>query len=658
MTPDSSAPGPLLRPPLAPRLLNAYLLGAFGSGKSSILNFVQGDLEGKSPRLIVATIDVWTVPSAEDAPSQVLTSIINALDDYVDTIDLRGLPRSYRRLVSALPSGRFARFLGVEWSTDSVQAIERLSPLLEALGARLVLIVEDIERTGEKFDHRHLARFLLKFKALDRTAVILAMDIEKTSFDFAKLCDTIERVPLINSEDVRQLLKAAYDYWRENYTDIDPHPDRANGDKIGIHGYARGIDRSLADLGIDTPMSALVRLLQTPRALKNVLSQVGRVWHQLHGEAELDDILIISALRYGARDVFEFLLTNIDAARTNMDRLQHLPQTIEQDWKKLTSATPVGSAANTLVGRWGIEQLSPSSPPDSPSPQGVENNSGPTDYFSRILAEGLAQDELPDQEVLRHIRDWNDLHEPAEPTLVDRLIAARHDNFNFVAIWSQFAHMHTDDKLKRLTEHVMEKLRPNEDPFFRDVRPLLDELRKKCRATVTLGDYEKFAMRLVTMAVQSNLSLANYVMGYWPEDKPTLIEIDRATFGKFYEATIKAQLNSVDDLVCVLDRRDPHSIRSVVLANHSPIGIQKWGLHFAELVLDGVKKHPETMLPQLASLSDSGGRSYTMDRSRMKRFFSDKTERALDLLAEYQGQEEYLLNAKQQAVSWLGGRMQ
>ena len=105
------------------------LVGAFGTGKSSILNSVCAELSDRSPRIVCAWLDVWTVPEAEDAPRLALSQMIHALDDLVDTIELRGLPDSYKRLAAAEPTGWLARLPRGD-SVDSLQALERLSRFL------------------------------------------------------------------------------------------------------------------------------------------------------------------------------------------------------------------------------------------------------------------------------------------------------------------------------------------------------------------------------------------------------------------------------------------------------------------------------------------------------------------------------------------------
>ena len=113
------------------------LVGAFGTGKSSILNTVCAELNDRSPRTVCAWLDVWTVPKAEDVPRLALNQMIRALDGLVDTLELRGLPDSYKRLAAAEPTGWLARILRGD-SVDSLQALERLSPILDAIDAQVV----------------------------------------------------------------------------------------------------------------------------------------------------------------------------------------------------------------------------------------------------------------------------------------------------------------------------------------------------------------------------------------------------------------------------------------------------------------------------------------------------------------------------------------
>ena len=205
------------RAPVATRIAEALregrsvaLLGAFGTGKSSILNLVLAKLRQcstRTTRTIVARLDVWAVPRPVDAPRVALDQVIDALDHHVDTLGLRGLPITYQRLVAALPVRNISRVLGLQTQGDSLAELQRLAPVLEVLNARLVLIVEDVERTTREFDTRHLQRCLWALRGIRHVSFVLACDPDNgPSIDFSKLCDVIELLRPMEYEHVGSIL--------------------------------------------------------------------------------------------------------------------------------------------------------------------------------------------------------------------------------------------------------------------------------------------------------------------------------------------------------------------------------------------------------------------------------------------------------------------
>ena len=190
------------------------LLGPMGSGKSSVLNLVRTRLSGSEKTTIVVDFDVWAVPRAEEVPRLALARIVEALDDHIDTIALRGVPATYQRLVAAAPVSNWARALGLDSEGDSMEALQRLALILEALDARLVLNVEDAERTGETFETRHLQRLLWALREVPSISFVLAFDPRRgPRIDFAKLCDTVELLRPLDDVDVAEILLAAVDHW-------------------------------------------------------------------------------------------------------------------------------------------------------------------------------------------------------------------------------------------------------------------------------------------------------------------------------------------------------------------------------------------------------------------------------------------------------------
>ena len=398
------------------------LLGRFGTGKTSILSLARTELGRFPPTVIVTDFDVWATPKPEDVPRLALNRIVAALDDHIDTTEFRDLPLAYQRLAAAEPTGRLARAFGLEATADSLEAVERLTPILEILNARLVLIIEDVERAGDGFDTRHVQRFLWALRKVERASFILAADEDHARLDCDKLCDTIELVPPVEVKHTATILKVAYDYWLTKFSYIDPHPNRNKGDKLQLeHALLGGTMGYIQRTGRDTPLDALVSLLETPRAIKQVLGRVDQAWRNLYGEVELDDVILVSALRHGADPVYKFLRGNIDAARHKPNAILTRSTTVKAEWENVIGSIANGAAAQKLIDLLGIDQLTKAVAVNvTLSPQGVHKNE-PTDYFRRINAEEIGPTELRDQTVLLDIERWQASRDVA---LVDKLVAA------------------------------------------------------------------------------------------------------------------------------------------------------------------------------------------------------------------------------------------
>ena len=245
------------------------------------------------------------------------------------------------------------------------------------------------------------------------------VDPEHAPPDFSKLCDAIELVPPVEVKHAATILKIAYDHWLTKFSYIDPHPNRRNGDKLRLeHALLGGTMDYIQRTGRDTPLDALVSLLETPRALKHVLKRVDYVWRNLHGEAELDDIVIISALRHGPEPVYKFLISNIDAARHTPDAMLPQTTTVKAEWEKVSGSIANSAAVQQLIDLLGIKQLTKGLAVNvTSSCQGVHEEE-PTDYFRRIIAEEVGPTELRDQTVLRDIERWQasrDVTPPGKP---------------------------------------------------------------------------------------------------------------------------------------------------------------------------------------------------------------------------------------------------
>ena len=648
------------------------LLGRFGSGKSSIVNLITSELARRPETLIVAEFDVWAVPNPEDVPRLALNRIISALDDYVDTIQFRSLPLAYQRLAAAEPTGRLSAALGVESAGDSIELLAGLSKVLMTIDARVVLIVQDVERAGEGFDTRHLQRLLWALRNARGIQFILSVDPDHARLDFPKLCDSIELVPPIEVDQVARILKVARDHWRTNFSDIDPHPKRRDGDKLRLdEALAGGMMDYMRRTGRGTPLDALVALLDTPRALKHVLRRVNYAWDNLHGEAELDDIIIVSALRHGAEPVYRFLLADIDAARHKPDDMFPRTKDIKDEWTRALATVPAASAAQKLVDLMEVEQLSKDTiRTGTDSPQGVQV-SEPVDYFRRIVAEELGPSQLRDQTVLRDIDQWR---ATGRGPLLDRLLQSSEANEEYARVWEHFSDRHTDTELMELVEKLVARIKERDGSAAAADHRALIGLWRRCNRRLRRNEHVDWLRALIVDAIPTSLHLVNGLFYYWTGQYGIVDDAARADTRRSIVETVRAKIRTGDDLARVLTPENPYLIGRLITqtgSDPSLAAFEAWRDYFPALIIDGARKHPNVLIPELANLAGdeqsgmvaAGGECppkfinrYGIDRARMTALFGDRLDEALALLANYGGDNAYAVRAIEAARTWIDER--
>ena len=646
------------------------LLGRFGIGKTSILNLARAELGRLTPTVIVAAFDVWAVPNPEDVPRLALNRIVAALDDHIDTSAFRSLPSAYKRLAAAEPTGRLANAFGLEAATDSLEEVERLTPILEVLNARLVLVIEDIERAGDAFDTRHLQRLLWALRQVERASFILAVDPDHAPLDFSKLCDTIELVPQVEVKQVATILRVTYEHWLTKFSYIDPHPNRREGDKLQLRPEHARSDRMtdyIQRTGRDTPLDALVSLLQTPRALKHVLRRVDRAWLNLHGEAELDDIVIISALRHGAEEAYTCLIGGIDAARHEPDAMLPRTKTVKDEWEKVIGNTANGAAAQRLVDLLGIKQLTKSLAVNvASSPQGVHKNE-PTDYFRRIVAEQVDPTELHDQEVLRDIERWQ---ASRDVTLVDKLVGVSEENEEYTRVWEHFSFRHSEAELMELTERVVASVLKRDGSSAQGDHGAIIALWRRCDRRLRPNQRADWLRTLILSAVPVSLCFVDDIYYYWTGDNGIVDDTQRGVIRKSIIEAVRGTVRTGEDLVKVLTRDRPYKVSRLITQTGKDTSLsafQAWRDYLPPILVDGAKSDPEIIIPEIANLAgdEQSGivaatgyppkfiNPYKIDRERMTTLFGERLNEALALLAEYEGDNAYAVRAKNDAKSWL-----
>ncbi len=346
-----------------------------------------------------------------------------------------------QRILAAEPTGRLSRLLGVDDAADVLDQLRRLTPLLKVIDARLVLIIEDAERAGRGFETRHLERLLWTLRKVDRVSFVLSFDTGGVGFDYGKLCDTIERIPLLTVDRVEELLAPAYPAWRKVGDDfIEPIYGERRKDRLGLENVTEPMMRYMRRTQGDTVSDAIVALLATPRNVKHFIRDVDRAWRNLRGEVELNDLIALTALRHGAPTAFDFIVENAEAARSERKEKDTFAgdavKTVKTRWEALRQSLSEPTMVQNLVDVLDLPQLSSDSTISSQSsPQGIHNGE-PVDYLGRILAGQLLPGENADQKVLRDIEAWK--RDRSGPML-ERLKSATERSDQYVRVWEHYA---------------------------------------------------------------------------------------------------------------------------------------------------------------------------------------------------------------------------
>ena len=271
------------------------VLGAYGSGKTSLANLVTGTVESKFPeKFIFASASCWGFNDSNAAQEAVLEQIILALSEHVDTFAIRGMPS---RFVEALSdtSPYIRTFFNFASTKDPDSQLDLLSPLLGASGKTLVVIIEDTERNGKEFDLECIEGLLVRFKHIPDLSFIINASLD-SQIDFMRLCEHTEVLANLDSVTVMNTLEKIQVYCRNQYPeDVDLVERKPY---YGTEPWKRANMWELQ----------LVDLINTPRKLKATIRRVINAWDSLHGEVEIDQLLIASCLRVCAPKAFSYLI--------------------------------------------------------------------------------------------------------------------------------------------------------------------------------------------------------------------------------------------------------------------------------------------------------------------------------------------------------------
>ncbi|QDT55508.1 hypothetical protein Pan44_35520 [Caulifigura coniformis] len=518
------------------------LIGGYGSGKTGITNLIRENVEkirhqaefAQYPELWFSHTTCWGFADSKSAIHEILDAAIREVDDRADTLGVRSLPDSYISAVTASSS-----WIEQLWSLFSrhqspESRLAGLSPILTALNARLVIIVEDLDRNqSQDFDRQAVLAMLQRIKDIPSLSFVLTGGRESTgdSLAFTKLCDHVEPMPTLPLVDVAKSLLAAREAASKAYGDVDPTPDPRRSD----FGQLLRWDGPSLIPKYDSIERRLLMLLRTPRNLKHTIERSADLWESLHGEVDFDELLCVSALHVAAPSALDFIIRNIDDFRKTASRIESQDRSdgaINAPWydrwqevvpKADFDVDSVTTIIDYLLPGMVTSKIARSY--GSPGPQALCRVK-PTDYFRRIMEGEVPADELTDQEVLRLIEEAR--KGGSLTTLADKMVSS----FAFIAKWEQFADRFPRD---RLLELISLTLKEAVTPALFKRQPGSEAWLVPLRATyrckpMPADQYVDWMWREMEKALPKNIGLANSIYDQFALGEPRLIEWDQREY--------------------------------------------------------------------------------------------------------------------------------
>lgn len=447
--------------------------GDYGSGKSTLFRLAMSRVRTCSSHIRFAEVGAWGL-TEESILRRVLGAMVNEMEAAgLDILELRGLPAAYAEAVGDLhPTlGSIAGSCAKEPSPDEI--LKGIDRRLRAAGLRLVVHIEDLDRNGGDSDAGWplLYGLMERLRNLPTVVVVLACGTGAAHrLHLSRLCQYIETPPRLSSSDVactlslfqeRLVALASGDH---HVTHHNPNTENPLPEPPSFHDLSMVKRQSFGEV--------VRELARTPRAMKCGFRRAYTVWKQLHGEVDLDELVVLSVVRENAPIIFDLACDDIPTLRSTREETpntEEFYQKLLARWQEGCEKQGIGTAlASELLQCFGLLYTpADSAPPDSLpiGPQSILRPWGGV-YMDRILRGALMEGEFRDQRLYRDIEQWNDT---CGDPIIDEILTSDDAQLRLSAVWGA-ASVPQQRIVEALLDRYMQRDRENASGKSREWR--------------------------------------------------------------------------------------------------------------------------------------------------------------------------------------------
>ncbi|KVX01235.1 P-loop NTPase fold protein [Shewanella frigidimarina] len=425
------------------------LCGAFGVGKSSIINCLVQELENTDIggiKFIHCNVDCWGV-NTNDITQFVLSHIIDTVNREIDMSAFKKLPAHYKEALKTGSNSIKILNIFLDEHTNPTKELGSLNDVLTSCNLRVLVTLQDLDRNnGAKDNLNNLAALLDRLRPLESFSFVIPMEYKSEYSDIiVKVTDYREDV--IPSNFTRQIQNSLACFYKRLFNQkfrllTDPsvldYQELSKKNPFRSHGE---INKSVIQIN---------QLIPSYRVLKDVLRRVNSMWNVsgLLGEVDLVTLMLIVTLRETKPSLFDLLLENYDGLMGNLNwiRLEALGtknnssgNSNQVDVSKLVDDICKGNAFDkaiiinlfNLVPASGTQALHVNKNHASPTEQTIINRSDNVSYLKRILFEKVPTNEVRDQDVIKDLL-------MAKEGYIDSLLTKLLSQSNYFASYDRF----------------------------------------------------------------------------------------------------------------------------------------------------------------------------------------------------------------------------
>jgi GTPase SAR1 family protein len=632
------------------------IIGPFGAGKTSIVEWFKDEINSRGDdetTLFFSSHSCWGFENSASSIHEMLAQAIGVVEAEIDTFHVSSLPESYRQTFSA--GGNWIDKISnliLERRPPSEQ-FQSLSELLGDLNAKLVIVVEDLDRNNSRtFDIQEVLAFLQQLNEYDNLTFILTGGLSSSSkIDYAKLCDHIEFLRSIETYQSSALLTRVC----ERCLDTSAFPHVPLGEPYGEHIWNPLTGMLMRDYEELSLPQAIASLLSTPRSLRHALARTFHSWRTLCGEIDLNDLVAANVLRFGAAEAFLFLVRRWDRLHAppshspsfGKDRIEKIKEAIVDDWNKTIADVEWNPTAAMMV----IVHLLPAaedwfgnrSGGSMKSAQSVDQER----YWRRTVNESLDDEEVRDQEVIRDLKEWYASQSEDSP-LVERICASE----QYSRTWKSLGHVflaNQPDLTLLLCKQVIERACRTEGAAASGGSQGVESVRAFTQSYAIRNENQAWLKDRITDSAAISLRMATDLWRKWGTGASIVLAEDQPAIRRHLVETVQNRIVDSDSLVRLLDPKFPYVLYQIVFdfgENKSPAkevaNEWKW---LSPMLLDALRKGSSSVASAVSVLiatRTAGSRQepWTVDPDIFFEFFGDDAEEVVDLLSKLAGDAE------------------